>query len=136
LINRLQMVLSNEAVSLLEQGIATAEDIDTAARMSLGLKLPFWGPLKCEDLGVPKNMLLKGYEYVYKETGAERFRPSNLLREKVQKGELGLISGKGYYDYTKEPPGKIARERDEMILKQLMFLAELGYANFPLGKKK
>lgn len=131
LINRLQMVLMNEAVSLLEQGVASAEDIDNAARMSLGLRLPFWGPLKIEDIVVPKNNLLRGYEYVYKLTGQERFKPSDLLREKVAKGEIGLMAGKGYYDYTKEPPGAVARERDEMVIKQLKFLAEQGYAEFP-----
>jgi len=130
LINRLQMVLFNEAASLLEQGVATAEDIDNAARMSLGLRLPFWGPLKIEDLVVPKNMLLRGFEYVYQQTGSDRFRPTELMKEKVKKGEIGLISGKGYYDYTKEPPGAVARERDEMVIKQLKFLAELGYTKF------
>ena len=131
LINRLQMVLFNEAASLLEQGVATAEDIDNAARMSLGLRLPFWGPLKIEDLVVPKNMLLRGFEYLYQQTGSDRFRPTELMKEKVRKGEIGLISGKGYYDYTKEPSGAVARERDEMVIKQLKFLAELGYAKFP-----
>jgi 3-hydroxybutyryl-CoA dehydrogenase len=136
LINRLQMVLSNEAVSLLEQGVATAEDIDNAARMSLGLRLPFWGPLKSEDLGVPKNMLLRGFEYIYKETGSDRFRPTELLKEKVAKGELGLIAGKGYYDYSKELPGAVARERDEMIIELIKFLANLGYAKLPKGGTK
>jgi 3-hydroxybutyryl-CoA dehydrogenase len=131
LINRLQMALSNEATCLLEQGVATAEDIDNAARMSMGLRLPFWGPLKSEDLGVRKDMLLRGYEYIYKQTGSDKFRPTELLKEKVRKGELGLVSGKGYYDYTKESPDALARERDEMMIKQLKFLAELGYAKLP-----
>jgi 3-hydroxybutyryl-CoA dehydrogenase len=131
LINRLQMVLFNEAASLLEQGVASAEDIDNAARMSLGLRLPFWGPLKIEDLVVPKNMLVRGFEYIYQQTGSDRFRPTELIKEKVEKGEIGLIAGKGYYDYTKEPPGAVARERDEMVIKQLKFLAELGYAELP-----
>jgi 3-hydroxybutyryl-CoA dehydrogenase len=131
LINRLQMALSNEATSLLEQGVATAEDIDNAARMSLGLRVPFWGVLKNEDMGVPKNMLLRGYEYTYQQTGSDKFRPTELMREMVRKGELGLISGKGYYDYTKETPESFARERDEMIIRLLKFLAELGYAKLP-----
>ena len=131
LINRLQMVLFNEAASLLEQGVASAEDIDNAARMSLGLRLPFWGPLKIEDLVVPKNNLLRGFEYIYQQTGQERFKPSGILREKVEKGEIGLMAGKGYYDYTKEPPGASAQERDEMVIKQIKFLVSLGYAKSP-----
>ncbi len=131
LINRLQMALSNEATSLLEQGVATAEDIDNAARMSLGLKLPFWGVLKNEDMGVHKDMLMRGYEYIYQQTGSDKFRPTELMKEMVRKGELGLVSGKGYYDYTKETPDAVARERDEMIIRLLKFLAELGYAKLP-----
>jgi 3-hydroxybutyryl-CoA dehydrogenase len=131
LINRLQMALSNEATSLLEQGVATAEDIDNAARMSLGLRVPFWGVLKNEDMGVPKNMLLRGYEYTYQQTGSDKFRPTELMREMVRKGELGLISGKGYYNYTEETPESFAHERDEMIIRLLKFLAELGYAKLP-----
>jgi 3-hydroxybutyryl-CoA dehydrogenase len=131
LINRLQMALSNEATSLLEQGVATAEDIDNAARMSLGLKLPFWGVLKNEDMGVHKDMLLRGYEYIYQQTGSDKFRPTELMREMVSKGEIGLASGKGYYDYTKETPEAVARERDEMIINLLKFLAKLGYARLP-----
>jgi 3-hydroxybutyryl-CoA dehydrogenase len=128
LINRLQMTLSNEATSLLEQGVASAEDIDNAARMSLGLKVPFWGVLKNEDMGVHKDMLLRGYEYVYQQTGSDKFRPTELMREMVRKGEVGLAAGKGYYDYTIETPEAVARERDEMIIKLLKFLAEWGYA--------
>jgi 3-hydroxybutyryl-CoA dehydrogenase len=131
LINRLQMALSNEATSLLEQGVATAEDIDNAARMSMGLKIPFWGVLKNEDMGVHKDMLMRGYEYIYQQTGSDKFRPTELMKEMVRKGELGLVSGRGYYDYAKETPESVARERDELIIKLLKFLAELGYAKLP-----
>ncbi len=130
-INRLQLALLNEATCLLEQGIATAEDIDNGARMVLGIKLPFWGPLKIEDLAVTKKTMLNAYEYLYKETGSDKYRPPELLKEMVSKGELGLASGKGYYDYTKESQDAVARERDTMVIKQLKFLAELGYVKFP-----
>jgi 3-hydroxybutyryl-CoA dehydrogenase len=136
LINRLQMVLYNEAASLLEQGVASKEDIDNAARMSLGLKLPFWGPLQMEDRDVPKNMLLKGFEYVYSKTGSDKFKPTELLREKVRKGEVGVVAGKGWYDYPNETPASVASQRNELVTKLLKFLTELGYAKFPQKKDK
>lgn len=130
-INRMQQALFNEAGCLLEQGVATAEDIDNAARMVMGLRFPFWGPLRVEDITAPATTVLTVQEYLYKVTGSDKFRPTKLLREKVRKGELGLVSGKGYYDYSKEPPGAIAREMDNMLIEILRFLAKLGYANPP-----
>ena len=97
----------------------------------MGLRFPFWGPLRVEDITAPATTVLTVQEYLYKETGRDKFRPTELLREKVRKGELGLVSGKGYYDYSKEPPGAIAREMDNMLIEILRFLAKLGYANPP-----
>lgn len=127
-INRLQCAVFNEATSLLEQGVATAEDIDNAARMVMGLRFPFWGPLKVEDMVVTKTTMLAIYEYLHKEINTKKYRPPDLLREKVKKGELGLSAGRGYYDYTKESPAVVARQRDDMLITMLKFLAQLGYA--------
>ena len=103
-INRLQLSVFNEATTLLEQGVATAEDIDNAARFVMGLRLPFWGPLKIEDMVVSKATQLAIYEYLTKEVNEMKYSPPMLLKEKVQRGELGSITGKGYYDYTDREP--------------------------------
>lgn len=129
-VNRLQCAVFNEAAHLLEQGVASAEDIDNAARMVMGLRFPFWGPLKVEDMVVTKTTMLAIYEFLHKEINMGKYHPPNLLREMVKKGEQGLTTGKGYYNY-KESPAAVARERDDMIITMLKFLAELGYAKFP-----
>lgn len=130
-INRLQCCVFNEAAFLLEQGVASAEDIDNAARMVMGLRFPFWGPLKVEDMVVTKTTMLAIYEYLSKSLNTMKYLPPPLLKEKVRKGEEGLSAGRGYYDYTKETPAAVARERDDMMIKMLKFLTEQGYAKLP-----
>lgn len=130
-INRLQCAIFNEAACLLEQGVATAEDIDNAARMVIGLRFPFWGPLKVEDMVAPKTTVLAIYEYLEKQLNTLKYHPPDILREKVKKGELGVMAGKGYYDYSNESPDAIDRNRKDMVIKMLKFLTELGYAKFP-----
>lgn len=114
---RLQAALVIEAILMLEQGIATAEDIDTAVKMTLGLRLPILGPLETVDLG-GMDTFLYGYTYLYNTLG-EKFRPPDLLRRKVELGELGIKTGKGFYSYTNENIKAIIRRRDEWLIKQL-----------------
>jgi 3-hydroxybutyryl-CoA dehydrogenase len=125
IVNRLQFALLGEAISLLEQGVASAEDIDNAARIIFGLRTPFWGPLRNNDIFGNKKTTLAAFEYLFKETKNEKFRPSDLLREKVNKGELGIISGKGWYDYTGESLDELAVKRDRNLIKMIKFMGEL-----------
>jgi 3-hydroxybutyryl-CoA dehydrogenase len=130
-INRLQYALVHEATSLLEQGVATAEDIDNATRMVMGLRFPFWGPLKVEDMVVPKTTVLAVYEYLYKETGSDSFGPPELVKKLVRKGQLGLVTGKGYYDFKDELQDNVVQEMNDMLIKMLKFLSKMGYAELP-----
>jgi 3-hydroxyacyl-CoA dehydrogenase len=61
-----------------------------------------------------------------KEVNEMKYSPPMLLKEKVQRGELGSITGKGYYDYTDREPTTLVEEMSEMIIKLLKFLSELG----------
>ena len=80
---------------MLEEGVASAADIDTA--MELGYGHPM-GPLKLSDL-VGLDVRLRIAEYLFGELKERHFEPPRILREKVAKGELGRKSGKGFYDY-------------------------------------
>lgn len=128
IVNRLQMALLNEAISLLEQGVAKAEDIDNAFRLGIGMRLPLWGPLRINDLVGNKKTTLALLEYLHKETGNEKFRAPALLREKVDRGELGLMSGKGWYDFSKETPDDVIQKRDKLIAEMAKFLKKQGLA--------
>ncbi len=94
--SRLGVTLGLEAIRMVEEGVASAEDIDTA--MTLGYKHPM-GPLRLGDL-VGLDVRLAIAEYLHAELGDERFRPPELLRTMVAEGKLGQKSGQGFYDWS------------------------------------
>jgi 3-hydroxybutyryl-CoA dehydrogenase len=91
--SRLGVALGLEAMRMLEEGVASAEDIDTA--MTLGYRHPM-GPLRLTDL-VGLDVRLDIAEYLHAQLGGERFRPPGILREKVARGELGRKAGMGFF---------------------------------------
>lgn len=96
--SRLGVVLGLEAMRMFEQGVASAQDIDTA--MELGYNHPM-GPLKLTDL-VGLDVRLNIAEYLHRELGSEAFKPPDVLRRMVSEGKLGKKTGEGFYDWSKE----------------------------------
>jgi 3-hydroxybutyryl-CoA dehydrogenase len=93
--SRLGVAIALEAMRMVEEGVASAEDIDAA--MVLGYKHPT-GPLKTTDI-VGLDVRLGIAEYLHSTLG-ERFAPPQILRDKVARGELGRKTGKGFFDWT------------------------------------
>ncbi|MEX5272515.1 3-hydroxyacyl-CoA dehydrogenase family protein [Kocuria sp. CPCC 205235] len=93
--SRLGVALGLEAIRMVEEGVASAEDIDNA--MVLGYKHPI-GPLALTDI-VGLDVRLGIAEYLESKLGP-RFAPPQLMRDMVERGELGKKSGKGFYDYS------------------------------------
>lgn len=93
--SRLGVALGLEAIRMVEEGVASAEDIDND--MVLGYKHPV-GPLALTDI-VGLDVRLGIAEYLEKELGP-RFTPPQLMRDMVERGDLGKKSGKGFYDYS------------------------------------
>jgi len=96
--SRLGVALGLEAMRMVEQGVASARDIDIA--MELGYNHPM-GPLKLTDL-VGLDVRLSIAEYLHRELGSETFRPPEVLRRMVSEGKLGKKTGQGFYDWRKE----------------------------------
>ncbi|MEE9095920.1 3-hydroxyacyl-CoA dehydrogenase family protein [Pseudarthrobacter phenanthrenivorans] len=94
--SRLGVAIALEAMRMVEEGVASAEDIDNA--MVLGYKHPT-GPLRTTDI-VGLDVRLGIAEYLH-ETLGERFAPPQILREKVARGELGRKTGKGFFDWSR-----------------------------------
>ncbi len=96
--SRINAMIGNEAFYMLQEGIATAEDIDKA--LKLGLNHPM-GPFELVDL-VGLDTRLHILEYLHKSLG-EKFRPCPLLVQYVKAGRLGRKSGRGVFEYSAEP---------------------------------
>ncbi|MDQ0340740.1 3-hydroxybutyryl-CoA dehydrogenase [Caldalkalibacillus uzonensis] len=92
--SRMNCLIGNEAMNMLMEGVASAEDIDKA--MKLGLNHPM-GPLELADL-VGLDTRLRNMEYLYQTLG-EKYRPCPLLVKYVKAGRLGRKSGRGFYNY-------------------------------------
>lgn len=97
--SRLDLIASLEAMRMLEDGVASAEDIDRAA--VLAYRHPI-GPLRLSDI-VGLDVRLDIARHLRASLG-ERYAPPRLLEEKVARGELGQKSGKGFYDWPVPPP--------------------------------
>jgi 3-hydroxybutyryl-CoA dehydrogenase len=93
--SRLGVALGLEAMRMLEQGVASAQDIDKA--MELGYNHPM-GPLRLTDL-VGLDVRLNIAEYLHRALESETFRPPEILRRLVQQGKLGKKSGAGFYQW-------------------------------------
>ncbi|MDH3733210.1 MAG: 3-hydroxyacyl-CoA dehydrogenase family protein [Gemmatimonadota bacterium] len=91
--SRLGVVLGLEAIRMLEEGVASAEDIDTAMR--LGYRHPM-GPLRLGDL-VGLDVRLDIARYLHRELGSPQFEPPSLLERMVEEGKLGQKTGEGFY---------------------------------------
>jgi 3-hydroxybutyryl-CoA dehydrogenase len=96
-VNRILIPMINEAVGILAEGAAKAEDIDTA--MKLGANHPM-GPLELGDL-IGLDIVLDIMEVLQKETGDSKYRPHPYLRKMVRGKKLGRKTGEGFYIYEK-----------------------------------
>lgn len=96
--NRLQSALAREAMSLVEKGIVTAEELDFIAKWSLGIRLALTGPIEQRDInGLDTHLSI--VELVY-PTLENSTKPLKILQEKVEKNELGVKTNKGFYEWN------------------------------------
>jgi 3-hydroxybutyryl-CoA dehydrogenase len=98
---RLQVLLMNEAVRLVEEGVATPEDVDRAFRAGLGFRYASIGIFEFIDWG-GVDILYRASRYMTETLGDERFKPARLVEEKMARNELGPKTGRGFFDYAGE----------------------------------
>ncbi len=120
--NRLQYALMREAIALLNEGVASAEDIDTMIKSGIGFKFPIMGPLETIDMA-GLDIYYRVSQYLNKDLDkSEGAAP--IVAKMVEQGDLGLKSGKGFYDYSNQDIKALMGGR---IQKLLLLLKELGY---------
>ncbi|MBN9888911.1 3-hydroxyacyl-CoA dehydrogenase family protein [Salipiger abyssi] len=123
LVNKIQFAMLTEIYRLMDEGLATREDIDDAVRLSLGPRLALWGPLLTEDLIVSKKTALAVTDSIYQQTGDETYKGRKVLRDLVAQDHLGAINGAGWYRF-KDTPEEVVAKRDRQLRALLDWLQE------------
>ncbi|UYN83447.1 MAG: 3-hydroxyacyl-CoA dehydrogenase family protein [Microcella sp.] len=123
-VNRLQYALFHEATQLMEEGVATADDIDLIVRTTFGMRLPFFGPFAIADMAG-----LDVYEFCYRSLQTrftERFATPDALRELVEQGKLGTKTGAGFRDIDPARIAELIAYRNEAYVRVQQLIDELG----------
>ncbi len=117
IVNRVMGAITREIHFILDEGICTPEDLNTAIKSSTGFRFACLGPMEVDDMiGLDISATVSGRVFpgLSNATG-----PSKLLVEKVEKGELGIKSGKGWYDYSGRTRAEVLEEKNRALLPQL-----------------
>ena len=122
LANRILQAVIREAVNIVEIGLASAEDVDTAIKMGMALRFPVWGPLEHVD-AVGFDICGPVQDTVLPEISA-RQSASPLFAEKIAQGKLGYKSVEGFYDWSKKDMDALVRRRNDFIVHALKKIRE------------
>jgi 3-hydroxybutyryl-CoA dehydrogenase len=117
--NRLQMALVREAAYIVAEGIADAHDVDTVVKNGFGLRMPAYGTLEHMDMA-GLDMALAIVDYVAKDLYNEPRAPEH-LRERVKNGDLGVKTGRGFYDWSVKSADEVKAGRDAFLVEVLRY---------------
>ena len=115
--NRLQFAVFREALHLVQEGIASPEDVDTAMKSGPGLRYAFLGPLETAALG-GLDVFANISSYLFAQLSAEQ-QPPTCLRDRVERGKLGVKSGEGFYEYHGKGLEELLAARDARLIQLL-----------------
>ncbi|CAB1055325.1 3-hydroxybutyryl-CoA dehydrogenase (EC [Olavius sp. associated proteobacterium Delta 1] len=132
IVPRIQAAAMNEAIRILQEGVTTAQEIDTAIKAGFGFRLAVMGLIEFVDLG-GVDILFHAGEYLHNKLGGDQFKPPQLVREKMAREEMGPRTDKGFYDYKDVDTRKLFHEK-YMGFAELLHLYERSkYLNFAGG---
>lgn len=122
--NRLLHAMWRESLHMLDEGVCSAEDIDRVTRLTFALRLPLLGPIENMDyIGLDATERLQRFMAPRLANNQE---PAKCLTEKLEAGDFGVPSGRGFYDWTKRDVNDLIRKRDAQVVRQLEYLKEIG----------
>ena len=116
IVNRIQKAIGETVLQMIEEGVATPDEIDQAMKLTLGIRLPI--------VGVAQTFDFQGLDMLL-DTMRNYGKVFGFIEEKVKNGHLGVKTSKGIYDYQGRNEMEILRKRDELYLKVLKRLAEI-----------
>lgn len=121
--NRLQFAVLREALYLVQQGIVSAEDVDRTLKNGVGFRYPWLGPLETADLG-GLDVFHSVAQYLLPNLSTMESTP-DFFDELVAEGDLGIKTGKGFYDYEDVSRDEVLRKRDLYFVRQLKLIREI-----------
>ena len=115
---RMQVLLMNEAVRLVEEGVATPQDVDRAFRAGMGFRYASVGIFEFIDWG-GVDILYRASRYMSEALGDDRFKPAGLVERKMAYNELGPKTGRGFFDYGGDRRETFETAKIRALLRQL-----------------
>ena len=120
LANRILQAVIREASAIVDSGLASAADVDTAVKMGMGIRFPAWGPLEHVDT-VGLELCLSVQENVLPDLYNES-HPTPLFRRLLAEGSSGVKAGKGFHDWRVRSHSDLVAERDRFVIHALKIL--------------
>jgi 3-hydroxybutyryl-CoA dehydrogenase len=122
IVPRLQALIMNEAARMVEEGVATAEDIDKATRYGLGLRFAAIGVIEFIDFG-GNDILYYASRYLSQAVSRERYTAPAIVDRLMHEGRIGLRAGEGFYDYRNRD---VTAYRKDVLARTLAMLRHAG----------
>jgi len=129
IVPRIQVAAMNEAVRIVEEGVADAAEVDTAIKAGFGFRLLVLGLLEFIDLG-GLDILAHAGSYLSETLGKEHFSPPASVQGKMAAGELGPRTGRGYYDYEGVDTAALFQDRYRAFADLLTYVSGSPYLSF------
>jgi 3-hydroxybutyryl-CoA dehydrogenase len=121
--NRLQFALFSEVLAILDEGLATPQEIDRIVKTSFGFRLGAYGPFEiCDQAGLDTYWAV--FQYLHGELKKEQFSPPAILGKFMEQGQYGLKTGKGFYDYGEGAVETMKRQRDKRLYARLRLVRQ------------
>lgn len=127
IVPRIQALAMNEAARLVEEGVATPEDIDKATRVGFGLRFAVLGLLEFIDWG-GGDILYYASNYLKEAFQSDRFSPPAIIVRNMEEGNIGMKSGRGFYNFAEKD---LSAYQQETIKKFVVLLQHLGLLHAP-----
>jgi len=121
--NRIQFAMAAEALAIVEEGLATPEEVDQIVKTSFGFRLSAYGPFEiCDLAGLDVYDAI--FNYLYDRLKREQFKPPPILQKRIREGAIGVKSGRGFYTYEEGAAAQMKRERDRRLYRRLRLFRE------------